>query len=212
MRLTQIRHDLWETSPFSPFDGLITHAYLWTPPSGHNVLFYAPGNEEDFADIDALGGVAHEYLSHLDEAGPALKSVADHFGSSLHSHRAERDSIARFVEPDVLFDDRFVDTTGVEVIPTPGHSPGSTCYVVDSGDERYLFVGDTIFHNDEGRWGTFIPPGRGEPEQLAASLELMGTLRPTVVVSSAAGKQPVTEIDPDTWADQMARTAERLTD
>ena len=39
-----------------------------------------------------------------------------------------------------------VDTNDVEVLPTPGHSPGSTCYVVTGvGGERYLFTGDTIF-------------------------------------------------------------------
>jgi hypothetical protein len=131
MSLKQIRDDLWETSPFSPFDPAITHAYLWTPPSGENVLFYAPGNDDDFDQIEELGGVADQYLSHEDEAGPALGLVRDRFGSALHVGAGDRDGVARFAEPDDLIDERAVEATGVEVIPTPGHSPGSVCYLVE---------------------------------------------------------------------------------
>ena len=37
---------------------------------------------------------------------------------------------------------------GVRVIATPGHTPGSTCYLVDG---RWLLSGDTIFVNGIGR-------------------------------------------------------------
>jgi glyoxylase-like metal-dependent hydrolase (beta-lactamase superfamily II) len=39
-------------------------------------------------------------------------------------------------------------TVGVRVIATPGHTPGSTCYLVDG---RWLLSGDTIFVNGIGR-------------------------------------------------------------
>src|SRR5690606_24418384 len=57
--------------PFSAAPGLTTHAYLWTPPGGPNVLVYAPGDDADLDEIGGLGGVDHHYLSHRDEAGPA---------------------------------------------------------------------------------------------------------------------------------------------
>ena len=36
----------------------------------------------------------------------------------------------------------------VEIIHTPGHTPGSTCYRVDG---RYLITGDTVFIKSIGR-------------------------------------------------------------
>lgn len=70
--MRQIRADLWETRTDSPFPGLTTHAYLWTPDSGENVLFYSTGGDADFDDVHGLGGIVHQYLSHRDEAGPML--------------------------------------------------------------------------------------------------------------------------------------------
>ena len=43
-------------------------------------MFYSPATDADFDGIDGLGGVAAQYLSHLDEAGPNLARVADRFG------------------------------------------------------------------------------------------------------------------------------------
>src|SRR5690348_5168259 len=128
--MRQIRDDLWETAPDSPFPGLTTHAYLWLLPGGPNVLFYATADTAEFATMEQLGGVGHQYLSHRDEAGPSLAEVADHFGATLHAPLAERREIAEFAQPGVLLDRRHVDELGIEVVPTPGHSPGSTCYLV----------------------------------------------------------------------------------
>jgi glyoxylase-like metal-dependent hydrolase (beta-lactamase superfamily II) len=79
-----------------------------------------------------------------------------------------------------------VDENGVEVIPTPGHTPGSTCYLVSgAGGEHYLFTGDTVFTGRDGSWSA----GNlsfSDPEALASSLQLLASLRPDVVASSAA--------------------------
>jgi glyoxylase-like metal-dependent hydrolase (beta-lactamase superfamily II) len=47
-----------------------------------------------------------------------------------------------------LGDGRSAVTIGVGLIATPGHTPGSTCYLVDS---RWLISGDTLFVNGIGR-------------------------------------------------------------
>lgn len=183
--IRQIRPDLWETRTDSPFPGLTTHAYLWRRPGG-NVLFYSPATEADFDAIAGLGGVDDQYLSHQDEAGPMLAAIAGRFGSRLHAGAAELLGIGRHAHIDVPQGGRHVDANGVEVIPTPGHSPGSTSYLVGgSGGESYLFVGDTMFVGDDGRWSTFLPPGSGDPVQLTASLEELATLDPDLVISSA---------------------------
>lgn len=199
--MRRIRPDLWETTAYSPFEGLTTHAYLWVRAGGGNVLFYATGSDDDHDAIESLGGVAHQYLSHRDEAGPALASIAERFGARLHASAAEMADVARFREPDVLFEQRHVDANGVEVVPTPGHSPGSTCFLVPgAGEETYLFTGDTIFLGRDGRWRAGYIEGISDAGALAASLELLGTLRPDLVASSAfTGDAGVHDISGRNW-------------
>jgi hydroxyacylglutathione hydrolase len=184
--MTQIREDLWQTRTESPLPGLTTHAYLWHGPSG-NILFYSPASDADFEAIEELGAVSAQYLSHLDEAGPMLARITDRFGSQLYAPAAELDAIGRHAHVDVPLEARrYVDANGVDVIPTPGHSDGSTCYLVTGVDgEKYLFTGDTMFPTGEGTWSTFLVPGRGSAAELRSSLGLLRTVQPDVVISSA---------------------------
>jgi glyoxylase-like metal-dependent hydrolase (beta-lactamase superfamily II) len=55
--------------------------------------------------------------------------------------------------------DRFVDhgdqvafgRRGLEVIHTPGHTPGSLCFEVTDGSRTIVFAGDTLFRRSVGR-------------------------------------------------------------
>jgi glyoxylase-like metal-dependent hydrolase (beta-lactamase superfamily II) len=83
-------------------------------------------------------------LSHKHEESPALARIADRFGSQLHAPAAEAVQIGQYTHIDVPLSGRHVESNGVEVIPTPGHTPGSTCYLVTGAEgETYLFAGDT---------------------------------------------------------------------
>lgn len=200
--LTQIRDDLYQTRMDSPFPGLTTHAYLWRRPVG-NVLFYCPAGDADFDAIDELGGVKTQYLSHLDEAGPNLNRIAERFGRQLHAPAKELKAIAEHGRVDVPLDAvRHVDGNDVEVLPTPGHSPGSTCYLVTgAGGVRYLFTGDSIFPAGDGTWSTFVVPGRGDAAAMRDSVRLLATVEPDIVISSAfAGETPIETVDAERWS------------
>jgi hydroxyacylglutathione hydrolase len=200
--MTRIRNDLFETRTESPFPGLTTHAYLWRGPSA-NVLFYSPASDADFDAIEAIGGVRAQYLSHLDEAGPTLARVADRFGSRLHAPAAELEAISQHARVDIPLDaQRQIDANGVDAIPTPGHSDGSTCYLVRGVDgENYLFTGDTMFPVGDGTWSTFLVPGRGGAAELRSSLELLSTVQPDIVISSAFGGETAFEaVDARRWS------------
>ena len=139
-----------------------------------------------------------------------LARVAERFGSKLHAPAAELDAIAQHADVDVpVASQRHVDENGVEVLPTPGHSDGSTCYLVPgAGGESYLFTGDTMFPTATGSWAAFVVPGRGGATELRSSLELLATLRPDVVISSAFGGDTAIEtVDNRQW---QARVAEAL--
>lgn len=183
--MRQIRPDLWETEPDAPFPGLTTHAYLWTPPDAGNVLFYNTATDDDLDEMARLGGVAHQYLSHRDEVAPMLTTYAERFGTVLHASAAELDDVAAIRTPDVVFDARHVDANAIDVVPTPGHTPGSTCYLATgAGGLTYLFTGDTIYRGADGRWRAGYLPF-SDADDLLASLDLLAGLEPDLVASSA---------------------------
>jgi glyoxylase-like metal-dependent hydrolase (beta-lactamase superfamily II) len=164
-----------------------------------NILFYSSGLHEEYEHIQKLGGITHQYLSHSDEAGPALAEIRKIFGSKLCCHRLEEPAVSKAAPVDYRFDKRETMPGNVEVIPTPGHTPGSVCFLVESADGKtYLFTGDTLFLN-KGAWDTRVNAG-GSKSDLKKSLMLLRDLNPGVVISSASvGSVPFKEVSKEEW-------------
>ena len=112
-----------------------------------------------------------QYLGHIHEAGFA----AERPRLPLFMHAA--DSIpgtrATFTRRHRIDDD-------FEVIPMPGHTPGSTAYLWDSGTHRILFTADTIFLSD-GEWRTAVLES-SDPVAYAESLAMLAELDFDLVV------------------------------
>ena len=62
---------------------------------------------------------------------------------------------------------------GVRLVPTPGHTGDSVCFLVEHGDERVVLTGDTIL----GRGTTVVAHPDGHLGDYLASLELLSTYR-----------------------------------
>lgn len=186
--MKQIQPDLWETESQSPFPGLNTHAYLLTRDDG-NVLFYNTGHSHEIERMSELGGVTRQYLSHEDELGETLNEIAERYGSMLWGHRAEAEAFAKVRTPDRFITHRETHLGNIEVIPTPGHSPGSTCFQVRSPTGKtYLFTGDTLYLDRNNRWTAgFIDDVHDESVRpvLAESLRTLRALNPDMVLGSA---------------------------
>src|ERR687894_2754393 len=121
-------------------------------------------------------------VSYQDEPSPVLAQIAQRFGARLHTPAPELDAIRRFAEPHVQFEHRHVDNHGVEVLPTPGHTPGSTCFLVPGADaSTYLFTGDTVFLANNGVWTAGFIPDVSDADALESSLKLLSTLTPDLV-------------------------------
>lgn len=202
--MQQIYPDLWQTRAEQPLPSvadLVTRAYLITRADG-NLLIYSTGLPEEHQAIGDLGGIRRQYLSHVDEAGPALKTLQETFGSELWGHAVEADAVLRRagVAPNRTFTGP--ETHGdLEVMPLPGHTPGSTAYLYRSLHGRtYLFTGDTIGRDDRGVWTAGYLPF-SDKAQLVATLRRLAELAPDVVLSSAFGRNhPHTEMTaPGQW-------------
>jgi hypothetical protein len=200
-KMKQIYSDLWQTEAEHPFFGVTSHAYLLVQETG-NILFYSSGKQQDYPKIEALGGIAFQYLSHRDEAGAALAEIKERFGSELCCHRLEEPAIRRSAPVDCLFDEREVRFGNIEIIPTPGHTNGSVCFLVRSHHgQTYLFTGDTIYMN-HGKWEVRVSHSDGGVQSdIKSSLMLLRDLAPTVVISSASvGSIAYKEVTSDEWA------------
>ena len=197
--MKQIYPDLWQTLAEHPYHGVTTHAYLLVRDAG-NILFYSSGLPEEHQHVRELGGITHQYLSHRDEAGPALADIKRLFGSKLCCHRLEEAAVKKFAPVDCKFEER-VRLGNIEVIPPPGHTNGSVCFLVRSAHGKtYLFTGDAIYLNN-GAWATLVwEHAGGLKSDLKNSLMIMRDLEPDVVLSSASvGPVPFKEVSAEEW-------------
>ncbi len=123
-----------EPLPFAP--SLHMRAFLLQRSAGDIQVYNSPA---------AAFEPARQYLNHRHEAG---------FGPArgpLFVHEADRAAVAEHQQVRAAFSRRHTLDGDFEAIPVPGHTPGATAYLWDSGRHRVLFTGDTIYLSD-GEW------------------------------------------------------------
>ena len=213
--MKQLEPDLWQTSARSIADGVSTHAFFLTLPTG-NLLIYGigEGRETDLNAMEQLGGVTVQVLSHRDEAGPSLNQIRERFGSRLACGALEKAYVRQEASVDLVVGPDCVDPAlgDLEILDTPGHSDGSISFRYESPHGKtYLFTGDTILPVN-GKWQTFVVEEYGGSfEAIVNSLELLRDQQPDLVLSSAfvgeSGAEPMT---PDDWSTIVDQRRERL--
>jgi glyoxylase-like metal-dependent hydrolase (beta-lactamase superfamily II) len=144
-----VLNGLWATAPqplpFAP--EIAIRAYLLERSQGNVLLYSVDGLDEDAPGIRARGGIERRYLNHGHEA----MFAAGHISVPLFVHAADRAATAEHLHVRGTFSRRHLLDDDLEVIPTPGHTPGATAYLWDDGRRRMLFTGDTIMLRD-GEW------------------------------------------------------------
>jgi hypothetical protein len=169
---------LHATSPQPlPFDrSLEIRAFLLEREPGNVLVYSTAALEHDAPAIQDLGGVSRRYLNHRHEA----MFLSDSVTAPLFVHENERRAVAAKAHVRATFSRRHTLDDDFEVIPTPGHTPGATAYLWDSGEHRFLFTGDTIFLRD-GEWVAAVLDSSDRASYLD-SLELIRDLDFDVLV------------------------------
>jgi glyoxylase-like metal-dependent hydrolase (beta-lactamase superfamily II) len=167
-----------ERLPFAP--ELEIRTFLLRREQGNVLIYSTAGLETDAAAIADLGGISRHYLNHRHEA----MFASDWVDAPLFVHEAERASVADRYEVRGTFSKRHLLDDDFEVIPTPGHTRGATAYLWDSGQNRLLFTGDTIYLSD-AEWVAAVLSSSDRGPYLE-SLELIRDLDFDVLVPWAA--------------------------
>jgi glyoxylase-like metal-dependent hydrolase (beta-lactamase superfamily II) len=160
-----------EPLPFAP--DVHVRAFALRRARGDVLVYAAPAMRE-------LGPVSRWYLNHRHEA----MFAGDGVDAPLFLHERERGAVDPKLHVRGTFSKRHVLDEDFEVIPTPGHTPGATAFLWDSGDHRFLFTGDTIYL-DDGEWVAAVLAS-SDRESYIASLELVRELDFDVLVPWAA--------------------------
>jgi len=134
-----------EPLPFGPSHDI--SAFLLRRERGNLLIYSTTTVRADTPAVSAAGGIARHYLNHGHEA----LFASDGVGLPVFVHEAERAAVAEHYRIRGTFSRRHMLDEDFEVIPTPGHTPGATAYLWDSGAHRVLFTGDTIYLRD-GEW------------------------------------------------------------
>jgi glyoxylase-like metal-dependent hydrolase (beta-lactamase superfamily II) len=164
-----------------PFDSSADiRAFLLRRERGNLLVYSTSGLGADAEAIDALGGISRHYLNHRHEA----MFASDWVEAPLFVHESESASVANAYHVRGAFSRRHTLDDDFEVIPTPGHTPGATAYLWDSGEHRLLFTGDTIYLRDE-EWVAAVLDSSDRAAYIE-SLELLTGLDFDVLVPWAA--------------------------
>lgn len=155
-----------EPLPFAP--SLHARAFLLRRDAGNLLVYSATGLRSSAAAFDALGGVERQYLNHWHES----MFASGRLEVPLFVHEDDRDQTARRTEVAETFSDRQTLDGDLEVIPTPGHTPGATAFLWESGEHRFIFTGDTIYFS-RGEWVAAVL----DSSDRAAYIESLALLR-----------------------------------
>ena len=171
-----ITQDLYASSPHSlPFAPALDMRAFVLPRDGGNLLVYSsPAVVDDAGTVRGLGGVATQYLNHWHEARfGAADAVRRDLEPRLLAHEDERHAVSEHsgIDVDETFGERGLVDDDFELIPIPGHTPGATAFLWDSGHRRYLFTGDSIYL-DRGEWVAAVL-GSSDRESYVESLALL---------------------------------------
>jgi glyoxylase-like metal-dependent hydrolase (beta-lactamase superfamily II) len=138
--------------------------------------------------------------AHNDHIG-AAREVADAVGAPIHLNPEDHilwEQVYPDSKPDRSLADGDVFEVGgatLQAIHTPGHSPGSTCFYLES--EGTVFTGDTLFNGGPGATGRSYSD---YPTILTSIRERLLTLPPETVVRTGHGDNTTIEAERETLA------------
>ena len=144
---------------------LYTNCYMAYAEDSATCVLIDPGfdGEQILEKVRAQGKTVEAIFlthGHFDHVG-GVKEIVRQTGCKVYIHPADRELPSRLTLGTVPFTDSYgegdqLQMAGLtfQVLHTPGHSPGSSCFLC--AEEKVMFTGVTLFSDNIGRcdlWG-----------------------------------------------------------
>lgn len=170
---------------------------LFVKRRGGNLLFpcFASHSsiEGSFDDIESKGGIALQLIGDMHFAARYNDDVTTRFGTNALCSEIEAPDVKRKVKHVGTFPyERHELAPRVEAIPTPGHRPGAVSYLVTLGARRYLFAGDTLYHDGE-RWRCYT--NKKQRKQMIETLQMLADLDFHVLLANTRVNNPICHVE-----------------
>jgi glyoxylase-like metal-dependent hydrolase (beta-lactamase superfamily II) len=148
--LEPVTTDLFASVPqelgFAP--GMVVRSFLVRGDDGNLLLNASEGVLRNADAIGGLGGADALWLGHWHEGLTGAQAIADRLRMPVIVHQADRDEAEKKVAIAETFDGARQIRRDLEVIPIPGHTPGSVAYLWRGPDARCLFTADSLYVRD----------------------------------------------------------------
>jgi len=153
------------TAPLPFLSGVVVRSFVLERERGNIIIYHSPGITAAASEIMELGRPDRLLVNHWHES----MFDAPELDVPIFVHEDDRGQTdlpiaATFSKREKIADD-------LEVIPTPGHTPGTTTFLWDNGEHRLLFPGDSIWVQG-GQWKAVL---LGESDR-EAYLDSLSTL------------------------------------
>ena len=204
-KMQEVYPYLFRTEPYGlfAFGSFKVSAYLLVKPEGNLLIYSSKKIEKYFPFIEEKGGLQATFITHVHEASPYCNILADHYSVPFYSPEAEYEDISKSCNVDKTYTGDLHYNKTFRVISTPGHTPGSSCFLWTAPDEkRILFTGDNLYPTSHERWDGFALSKDDIPE-IINSLKKIQKLDVDVVVPAGHSVENLfyKEVDKEEWKD-----------
>jgi hydroxyacylglutathione hydrolase len=171
--MQEIEPNLFRSDPFELFEGGAKLCSFFLRRTDGNILVYGGGMFRNTKEqIKQEGGIRFQAISHRHETTRHPDWVRQEFGAERYCHKNEVPVIAETFVVDFPFENETQIASDFLAFPTPGHCPGSSCFIWTTKDKTYAFTSDTLFLRD-GEWD--VDMADGSPTDAAKSLRKLLT-------------------------------------
>ncbi|UII19108.1 MBL fold metallo-hydrolase [Fulvivirga ligni] len=155
-------------SPLPYVDNVIVRSYLLERPDGNVIIYNSSGISQTSQELDQKGVSGGLFLNHHHE-GMFGKPDID---ISIWIHENDRPKVNMPITNTYGKEEKIGGD--LTIVPTPGHTQGTTSFLWDNGEYRFLFPGDSIWVQN-GQWKAVLLSD-GDRSAYLDSLETMKKL------------------------------------
>jgi len=192
------------TSPLPFLSGVVVRSFVLEREQGNVIIYNSPGITVAAKGIMKLGRPTRLLVNHWHEA---MYDAPD-LDVPIFVHERDREHMRLPIAGTFSKRDRIDDD--LDVIPTPGHTAGTTMFLWDNGEHRLLFPGDAIWVQG-GEWKAVLL-GEGDRDAYLSSLLLLMELDFDILVpwGSEEGQPFAYNVSPTQAHEKLGKIIERL--